>query len=108
MVDGLTGTVVDIKAHAQVFKVLFHGCMVFVDDGAGRSTFLGGLDGDGGAMLITATDKHYISFLRPQVTGIDVSRNISTRQVSNVLEAIGVGEGGSNQIAFGHGHFRKK
>jgi hypothetical protein len=59
-------------------------------------------------MFVAAADKHHISFLRPKVTGIDIGRYISARQVADVLEAVGIGEGRCNQIAFGTGHFRNK
>ena len=74
--------------------------MIFIDDGLRCCVFLHRLDGDGSSMFITSAYKHHIAFLRAQVTYINICRQVGARQVTNMLQAIGIGKGRSNQISF--------
>lgn len=92
---------INVKGNLEVGKIFLHRRMVLVNYGAGRSAFLHGLDGDGRAMFIAATDKNHIPFLCSQVADIDIRRNIGPGQMAYVFQSIGIGQGRGDQVSLG-------
>ena len=87
---------IDIEMDAKVLEGLAHHRMVLVHDGFRRGAILHGPNGDGRAMLITATDEKHLLATRTQATYIDVRRQVSPSDVPDVQGAIGIGQGGGN------------
>jgi hypothetical protein len=51
-------------------------------------------------MFVTATDKNNIPFLGPEVTGINICRDIGTCQMTDMFQPVGVGECRGNEVSF--------
>ena len=101
VVQGCAGAVVYIKRNTQVIKILFDDGVVLIYNSLRRSALLHRLYRYGRAMLIAAAHKHYIALLRAQVAHINIRRQVSPRQVANVLKAIGIGQSCRNGVAGG-------
>ena len=56
-------------------------------------------DGNRYAVLVRATDEYHLSVLQSQETGIDVSWDIHSSQVTYVYSAISIRQGGSNSCS---------
>ncbi len=76
---------IDIKRDIQVSEIFFHRFVVLINDCLRRSALFHRLYGDGRTMFIATAHKYHISFLCPQVAGINICRNISTRQVTHMF-----------------------
>src|SRR5882757_3567441 len=107
MMYRFTGPVVDIERNSQVGKVLFDQLMILVDNGPWCSAFLHGLDRDSRSVLVTSANEGNIPLLSPQVTHINICRQISARQVANVLQSVRIGQRCRNQVSFWSTHHSK-
>ena len=73
--------------------------MVFINHLLGRYAFFHGPDSYGHAVLITSADKENIFFAGSFKTHINISWNITTRQMTDMNRAICIGKGSSNKDA---------
>src|SRR3569833_4014169 len=100
MMNGFTGTVINIKGDPHICKVLFDQRMVFIDDGPGCGAFLHGLKGDGSPVFITAAYKRYIPLLRSQISDIYIRRQVGPSQVTDMFQAVGIRQCCRDQVSF--------
>lgn len=63
--------------------------VVTVHDLLGRHTLLA--DGDGHAVFIRSADRDHVAAFEPQITGIDVRRYVTPRQVADMYRTIRIG-----------------
>lgn len=89
-----------IKGYPEVFKILFDDAVVFVDNGLGSGAFFPGLYGDGGAMLIATAHEYHIPVLGPEVSDVGICRQVSTSQVTDMFQTVGVWQGRCDQVSF--------
>jgi hypothetical protein len=52
-------------------------------------------------MLITSTNKNNIPFLGPEITGINICRDIGTCQVTDMFQSVGIRECRGNKVSLG-------
>jgi hypothetical protein len=74
--------------------------MILIDDLLRSFAFLGCFDGDRYAMLIRATDVSDVPTLRPEVAHVDIGRDITTCQMTDMERPIGIRECRGDGIAF--------
>ena len=74
--------------------------MIAVHDVLWCNPFLAGLDGDGHAVLVAATNKHNLFTLRAQIADIDIGRHIHPSQMSDVHRPVSIGQCRSYCITF--------
>ena len=106
VVHGRGGARIDVERHAQPFERLLDDIVVFVDDVLRRYALLPGLDGDRHAVLVRSAHRDHVLAPQAQVTGVDVGRDVNSRQVADVDRAVGVGKGRSDQITLEFFHVR--
>jgi hypothetical protein len=98
------GAVVNVKGDAKTLEGFLVHPVIMVYDLLGSDPFLPGLDGDGNAVFIGTADKNNVFSLAPQVTGINVCRNVNACQVPYMHRSVGIWQGGCNEMSAGLFH----
>ena len=106
MVIGARRPVVVVKRDVQPSERILHFFVVPVNNGPGRRALLPGAQGDGRPVLIGAANPDDIALSSPQVSDVEIGRQVSPRHVPDVNGTIGIWKGGRDQGArrkLGHG-----
>ena len=100
MVYAGSGAAVDVEGDAEILeRFLYHRVIAVHDLLRGDALFLCAYC-DGYAVLVRSSDEDDVFFLQPQVSHIDICRDIDTGEVSDMYAAVGIGEGGSDGGSF--------
>ena len=94
------GTRINIERHAQPFERILNDVMITIDDFLRRNALLAGLDRDRHAMFVRSADRNHIAASQPQITRINIRRNVNSSQMTYVYGTVGIGKRRSHQITF--------
>ena len=79
---------VDIEVDAESFKSIPHNFMVLVYNLLGCDAFIFSFDGNRNAVFIASTYKKHIFTFHPKIPHINIGRDVTTGQVSDMYGAI--------------------
>ena len=95
---GRRGARIDVERHAQTLERALDEFMIAIHDLLGRDALAAGLDGDGHAVLVASADRNHVAALQPQVSRVDVRRNVYARQMPDVHRTVRIGKGRGDQV----------
>jgi len=82
--------------------------MVLIHNSLWSCILMPGLDGYGNPMLIGAANRYNICAFCSKIAGVNIGRDVNTRQMSNMHRPIGIGQRRSNKISFIVTHWVKR
>ena len=107
VVQRIGSAAVMVERNAEAVESIADEGVVAVYQFLRTDAFLAGADGDGHAMLVAATDEDYVIAAQPAPAHIEIGRQISSGQVSEMHRSIGVWKGcGNRNLALRHGRQR--
>lgn len=98
------GAVIDVEPDAELSERISADGVILIHQLLWHDAVLAGTKGDGGPVLVRSADEHRIFALQLQVAGVDVSRQVGTRQMAEVYRAVDIRKGSGDEVAFGFGH----
>ena len=93
-------TAIHIKGDTKLFERILYHLMIAITNVLWGDTFFLCTDCDWHTMLVTATDKDYLTLLQSEITYIDIGWNIHTSKVSYMYTTISVWQCRRNRDAF--------
>ena len=91
---------VNIERDSELLERLFNNIMITVHDILRGHSFGLRLNRDRHAMLVATADHDHIFAFQPQIPGINICRDIYSRQVTYMHRAVGIRQSGGNQCTF--------
>src|SRR5687767_13749986 len=92
--QGQRGTGVIVENNAQTPEAILHHRVIAVYYFLGSYFFLVGANRNGNAVFIRTADEHNVAPLQALIAHIDIRRNVSPREVTQVEGPIGIGKCG--------------
>ena len=91
---------VNIERDSKLLERLFNNIVITVHDVLRGHPFGLRLNRDRHAMLVATADHDHIFAFQPQIPGINICRDIYSRQVTYMHRAVGIRQSGGNQCTF--------
>ena len=88
MVDGGGGTRIDVERDTEVGKRALDELVIAIDDLLGSDALFACANSDGHTVFVATADVHHFLSFQTQITGVDVSRNVDTGEVTDMHRAI--------------------
>ncbi len=105
MVRRRSGSRIDVEGNAEIGERFLDDVVVLVYDILGGASLLAGRDRDGHAVFVGAAHEEGLASTHPQVTDIDVGRDIHAGQMADVDRTVGIRQRASDEIPFFHNLF---
>src|SRR3569833_1903064 len=100
MMNGRRCAMVDVERYTNLLETGFYLLVIFIDNCLWRSILLFCLYGDSGTVLVRTTDVYYVFMTQAQVAHENISRQISTRQVTDMQRTVRIRQRRCNREPF--------